>query len=497
MGDIRKQSISSSVLIYIGFAFGALNTILLTKQGFFDPAQYGLMQAMISINQVFYSFACFGVVSIMSRFYPYYYDSLKKNQNDLLTLAFAIAMIGFVLVVLGGFLFKPLFIQKFSEKSPEVVNYYFWLFPFTFFYLIFSILEAHAAIFKRTVFPNFLREGAFRMCTTVLILLYIFKLISFDLFIKIFACSYGVTAILLFAYLKKFGEIRFVFRISKVTRKRGKEIGVFIVYVFLGLVVFTLAQQADSISIASQQGAAQLGIYSLCTYIATVVQVPQRSMVAIATPYMAQAWKDANYPEIQRIYFRSSINLLIISLFIFCNIWLNLDEAYKLFNFDKAYEAGKYVILILGITKIIDMGTGVNSQLLYTSPSWRFEFYAGMILAGMAIPLNYFLVRHYGIMGAAYSGIISNTIYNAIRILYIYKKYNMQPFNIKTISSIACAIGAYFIIYFLTGSLGGWLGMIGKSILFSSLFILAIYQFKLTPDFMPIVDSIKTKLKRR
>src|ERR1700712_4843184 len=109
MGDIRKQSISSSIFIYLGFAFGALNTFLFTKQGFFDPAQYGVIQTMNTINLVFYSVACLGMVSIMSRFYPYYYDTLKKNQNDLLALAFTIAMLGFILLVAGGIIFKPLF----------------------------------------------------------------------------------------------------------------------------------------------------------------------------------------------------------------------------------------------------------------------------------------------------------------------------------------------------------------------------------------------------
>src|SRR5205085_1700530 len=100
-----------------------------------------------------------------------------------------------------------LFIQKFLKNSPQLVNYYFWLFPFTFFYLIFSILEAHAAIYKKTVFPNFLREGVVRICITLLIFLYIFKIISFDLFIKLFACIYAVTALSLYFYLQKYGEV--------------------------------------------------------------------------------------------------------------------------------------------------------------------------------------------------------------------------------------------------------------------------------------------------
>ena len=497
MGDIRKQSISSSLFIYIGFAFGAVNTYLFTKQGFFDPSQYGVLQAMTSMNLVLYSVACLGMVSIMSRFYPFYYDSLKKNENDLLALAFTIAMIGFGLLVLGGIIFKPLFMQKFTQRSAQVANFYFWLFPFTFFYLVFSILEAHAAIHKKTVFPNFLREGAVRIFTTMLIVLCIFKVISFELFIKLFCCVYGLTVIMLYLYLKKSDSVTFVFKISPVTRKKSKEMGRFVLYVFLGIVISTLAQQIDSITVLSQQGTAQLGIFTLSSFIATVVQVPQRGVVSISTPYMAQAWKDNNYPEIQRIYYRSSINLLIISLFIFFNIWLNIEDAYGLFHINKDFEQGMYVILIVGITKIIDMGTGVNSQLLYTSPSWRFEFNASMILAGLAIPLNYFLVKYYGINGAACANLISLSIYNAVRIWYIYKKYKMQPFTIKTVWTILGTIGIYAVVYFICRDIEGWSGLIIKSLLFSSLFVASVYFFNLTPDFLPIVESVKARLKRR
>lgn len=232
-------------------------------------------------------------------------------------------------------------------------------------------------------------------------------------------------------------------------------------------------------------------------YIATVVQVPQRGMVAIASPYMAQAWKDGQYTEIQRIYFRSSINLLLISVFIFCNIWLNLDDAYQVFGFNKAYQSGKYVILILGITKIIDMGTGVNSQLLYTSPSWRFEFYAGMLLLALALPLNYYLVEHFGIIGAAYSNLISITIYNAIRILFIYKKYGMQPFNYKTIWTVLCSLAIGVAAYFITRDFSGLMGMIGRSLVFSSMFIGIAYWFNLSPDLKPLWQLLKARLRIR
>jgi O-antigen/teichoic acid export membrane protein len=496
MGDIRRQSLFSSALIYIGFLFGAVNTYFFTKEGFFNPLEYGLTQAMVSINQVFFAFASMGVMSAMGRFFPYYNDHLDEKENDLLGIAFTICMIGFVLVLAGGIIFQPFFIRKFQENSPQLVHYYYWLFPFTLFFLVFSLLETHAAINKQTVFPSFLREGMVRICTSILILLYIFKFISFDTFIKLFSCIYAVTSLWLFIYLKRQGKLRLVFKISPVTKQKGKEMLQYIGYVFFGIVIFNLAQQIDSISIGSQKGLAQLGIFTLSQYIATVVQVPQRGIAAIAGPYLSQAWKDKNYPEIDRIYSRSSINLLIIALLLFFNIWLNIDDAYTLLHLNKAFETGKYVVLILSITKIIDMGTGVNSQLLYTSPSWKFEFYSGIILLAFSLPLNYFLVKKMGIIGAAWSNIIAISIYNGIRILFIYKKYRMQPFTTKTIWAVVSSVAIYFIVYLLAGSRTGWIAMFVKSMVFSLLFIATAYFSNFTPDLKPILQSIRKRLQR-
>ena len=41
---------------------------------------------------------------------------------------------------------------------------------------------------------------------------------------------------------------------------------------------------------------------------------------------------------------------------------------------------GLCVVFILGIAKIIDAGTGVNSVIIATSTLWKFEFYTGVVL---------------------------------------------------------------------------------------------------------------------
>ena len=116
MASIRKQSIVSSLLIYIGFIFGALNTYLFAKKGYFTPEEYGLTQVFVSINLIFFSFANLGATFIISRFYPYYYDELDYKKNDLLTVSLILAITGFILVCIGATVFEPLMARKFSAR---------------------------------------------------------------------------------------------------------------------------------------------------------------------------------------------------------------------------------------------------------------------------------------------------------------------------------------------------------------------------------------------
>src|SRR5215203_3037503 len=182
MSTIRRQSIISTLLIYAGFFFGAINTYLFTQKGMdasFTLEQYGLTRVFIVTANFLYGFASFGLAAVIYKFFPYYKDNLKEKENDLLSICLVLALIGFILTTVAGVILEPLIVRKFSSKSPLLVQYYFWIFPYLFFYLFFSILEAYAWSLKKTILPNFLRETGFRISTTVLIIVFIAGGINF------------------------------------------------------------------------------------------------------------------------------------------------------------------------------------------------------------------------------------------------------------------------------------------------------------------------------
>ena len=495
MSQIRRQSIISSIIIFIGFSIGFFNNLFFTKTDWFSPDQYGLTRSFFDFSQIIYAYSFLGLSAVIYKFSPYYKAHLKDEENDLLSWALLFSVIGFTIFLTGGIIFKSFFEQKFSANSKILVDYYYWIYPFGFSLLIFTILESYCWSLRRTVISSFLRETALRLLTTALILLFIFKIISYDTFIKLFACLYSVLVIILLMYLRQKKQLHLTFKVSKVSRRFGKKIVVFALFIFAGVAISTTAALFDSFTISSKipNGQVAMGIFAFSTYISNIIQVPQRSIVAITIPVLAEAWREKKYEVINKIYKRSSINLLLICLFLFGNIWLCYDDAIKVLQINPLYLQGKYVVLFFGLKLIVDMGTGVNGQIIGTSNFWRFEFLTGLILLVLIVPLNYFLIPAIGIVGAGISNFIAYTVYNIIRLIFLWQKFKMQPFSVKTLWAILMAPAIYVMVYFILQHLYGWPGIICKGLLYSSIFIAAAWYLKLTPDALPLVNTLKKK----
>ncbi len=283
MSQIRKQSIISTIFVYFGFAIGFINTWLFTRDGSsFTLAEYGLTGGFIAIGNIMFAFANFGMIATVYKFYPYYNDNLPRKKNDLITFALIISVTGFLLVTVAGYFLKDLVIRKYG-RSPELIQYYFWIFPFGFSILIYSVLEVFAWNLRKSIFTSFLREVLFRLLTTILIVLFTYKFIhSFDLFIKLYAFSYGIVAATLFIYLFVKKEIYLTFTISRVTKKFYKKIISLSSLVYFGGIVYTIAQFIDTLVIMSVVGIEAAGIFALGSVVAGLVQAPQRGAMAAA-----------------------------------------------------------------------------------------------------------------------------------------------------------------------------------------------------------------------
>jgi O-antigen/teichoic acid export membrane protein len=175
-------------------------------------------------------------------------------------------------------------------------------------------------------------------------------------------------------------------------------------------------------------------------------------------------------------------------------VWLNFYDAIRTFGLKPAYLQAGYIFFLLGITKIIDMGTGVNGQLIATSTRWRFELVSGVILLVVMLPLTYILTKQYGLIGPAIGSLVSISIYNMVRIIFLWKNFGLFPFTRETVYTLALAGVCYGICYFFFRNMTGFPGLVTRSVAFISLYAGGVIYLKLSPDIRPVVQTIRKKL---
>jgi O-antigen/teichoic acid export membrane protein len=497
MSTIRRQSIISSMVVYFGFVLGFVNTYLFARG--FTEEQYGLTGTFIAIANIMYSLANLGTIQLTYKYFPYYQDNLPPDKNDQFTWSLMVNLMGFVMVMLGGLIFKDLVVKKFGTNSPDLITYFYWIFPFGFGLTIYSLLESFAWQFNKTILTNFLREVQFRLLTTILILFTLAGIItSFDLFIKIYALTYLVIAGVLMAFLFYKKKIHLHFSVSRVTKKFFKKIITFMTTMWAGGLIFNLAQVFDTLVIAAvlPEGLKFVGIYTLAQNISSLVQAPQRAVISASLGPLSRSWKDKDYDRIKRIYSRSSINQLIFAVGMFVLIWINFTDGVLTFKLKEGYLLAKPVFLYIGIMRVIDLGTGLNSQIIATSNFWRFEFTSGLILLGLGLPLNYLLTKEFGIVGTAASNLIALSVYNIVRYTFLYRKFNMQPFSVKTIYTIFLGGIAYLICHLLFEHYMGFQWLVIRSLVFILIYAAGVLLLNLSPDVRPVLQTIAKRFTR-
>jgi O-antigen/teichoic acid export membrane protein len=204
--------------------------------------------------------------------------------------------------------------------------------------------------------------------------------------------------------------------------------------------------------IVGLRGLSDAGIFAIATYVAAIMEIPQRSLTAISIPVLAKSWKDKDFANIKHVYHKSVSNLLAVGLLLFGLIWLNIENLVAFLNWISNKESGGYdalvpLIFIMGLAKLVDLATGVNGQIIGTSNFWRFDFFTNLFYIVLSIPLNYYLINHYQLIGLAYSNLAALVLYNSVRFLFLYKKFNLQPYTLKHGLFLILSIAFMFLLY--------------------------------------------------
>jgi O-antigen/teichoic acid export membrane protein len=298
-------------------------------------------------------------------------------------------------------------------------------------------------------------------------------------------------------YVRHLGQLHFNLDLSFLKRPLLKEMANFSLYGFLGSMGSRLSSDFISIfMVGTMSTLTNSGVFYIAYLISNVIDVPRKAIAKIAAPLLAEKIKEDNWEEVQDIYQKTSLNQLIIGLGLLLAVWVSIDELFHIMPNGELYEAGKMVILVLGIGRVVDMVTGVNSGIISFSKYFRWNFYFILFTAVVNIAGNFILIPRFEILGAALAVLLSLVLFNAAKCLLLYWKLRMNPFTPATFYSIFFAALFGVPISLLPGPTG-WvmIDLAIKSGAFLALYGGAVLYFRLSPDINSLVENALHRLK--
>ena len=183
------------------------------------------------------------------------------------------------------------------------------------------------------------------------------------------------------------------------------------------------------------------GVYTIGFFFGTLVVIPSRPLLKIAGTIIADAWKDNDLKKIDLIYKQSCLNQFILGCVLYLGIWVNIDNILEILGDD--YLEAKWVIFFIGLSFLIDMGTGAKNLVISLSKQYRMMLLFISLLIVLVIVSNYIFIPIWGIQGAAIASAISMFVINLVKCLFIYRKYGFQPFNYRFLVVISIFILSY------------------------------------------------------
>ncbi|MBC5992152.1 lipopolysaccharide biosynthesis protein [Pontibacter cellulosilyticus] len=463
---LQREGIWNTVISYAGILIGFVNAIYLFPN-FLEEEQVGLTRLLISISMMFAQFSALGFVNMSVRYFPYFRNKEQKHHGFLFLLL-SVPMVGFTVVTALFLVFKPVVMDYYDDEGSRLlIDYYYYIIPLSLFTLLFNLFTAYLRSLFKTIISSFVQEFLLRLLTTLLISVFAFGWIDFQLFMLLYIGINSIIALVLVVYTLWLKQLFILPSMSGLKMIPLREMLFYGFFTFMGNISVTIITTVDQVMIGSYS-LSDNGIYTTAFFMTSVIMAPARSIFKIAFPQVAEYWKEQNMVKMEQLYKQITVINMIVGLLLFIGIWANIDNLYSFMP--ETYSAGKYVVLFLSMARIVDLATGINGIILATSDKYRWDLLFNVVLAILTIWTNYYFIPLYGIEGAAFASMLSYIIINLARLFFVQFVYKMQPFalNAVTITVIAgVALGASYLLPYL--------GNVFLDILVRSALITAIY----------------------
>lgn len=486
MGIVLNQSLKNTIITYIGFGIGAINTIFLYPY-FLGATYYALTNYILSASSIVMPLLAFGMQNTLVKFY----SQCKTTDEEDRFLSFSVLfplVLSIPLLLLGWLFFDE--IAAYLSKENPIVKEYLWLIPFTGLCMAyFEIFYAWARVHMHSVFGNFIKEVGLRTFSLFTLVGIYYNWITIIQFVYVTAGIYFLALIVTMLYAFYLKRPNFQIGLPH----NFKDIVVYTFFIILSGSVATLLLDIDKIMLNQYIKIENIAYYSIATYIALVISVPSRAMHQIVYPITAKLMHEDKQVELNDLYKKTSINLQIVGGFVMLCIFININQLYEMVP--KEYGGGILVVFMIGLSKYFDLILGNNNAIIFNTKYYRAVLFLGVVLVFLTVVLNMIFIPLYGILGSAFATLLSITLYSLAKLMFVVKRLHLYPFTIQTVYSMLLTFSLFLLFYFWQFPFNPIVAIVLKSILVTIAYVYLNFKLKLSLQINDVILGLLKKLK--
>ncbi|WP_111309286.1 lipopolysaccharide biosynthesis protein [Confluentibacter sediminis] len=464
----HKQAFWFTLINYLGVAIGVISTVFIYP---YNKEFLGIVRYVDSMAQMLFPIMIFGGAQALIHFYPTLTEHNKRQLFKYGIVTILCISIGLlVLLILGN---------AFVEW--ENYNYLYYSLPIGFVLAFVELFRRQATNIEKLEVPTFYEKIIPKVSLPIIFLLLIFGYLDIIKSLVAFIISYFILFFLLVIYVLKHYKLNRDFNFKSLFSEVPKrEYYRYSFYSFLASFGSFLAFRIDTFMIPEFLPFEANGTFSIGVALATSLAIPATGVFAIYAPKISAYLKNDGINELGKKYIETAKLLFFIGAILYASIVLGVDSLFQMLpTYDKLVDSIP-IILLLGVNVLFNMSTGFNSEIISYSKYYRFNIIAILVLAILNIFLNLFFLTqtNLGIVGVAYASLIAMISFNCSKLVFIYKKFGILPFDKHYLKLFFTAILVFCVCYLLPENTNALLNLIIKVGLNACVTVFITYKMK-------------------
>lgn len=437
-----------------------------------------------------------GLPSALLKFFPELKDK-EAAKHQLLSFALIGTFVGFLLLTVVLWLFQGPVVAYFSVNASELNEYYHVVTALILVFAVHSIFETYSRILLKIIAINLIKEVLVRVLLSLAVTLYFLQFISFEQMVNGLLVIHLIALVSLLGYIHWIGQLRLSPKFDQLEGSFIKKLINYSLFIIIGASAGNIVLNIDQLMVSSMLGLDENGIYSTVFYFGVMIELSRRVISQITTPLISSSFEQNNSNAIIKIYRQTSINQMIIGSLFFIGLVCNIDRVFDLMPNGEIFRAGKYVVYIIGLSKLLDMTFANNSEIIVMSNHYKFNVITIGFLAVLVVLFNYLLIPEFGLNGAALASMLAMLLFNLAKFIFIKLKLGYHPFTGKTLIHATIIAFTLLIGFNVPYVENAFLDIAIRSAIICMIFGSLVYFLKVSAEVNGLINKLMGHISRR